>query len=64
MNIYAIVNEKGFISAFVNADVVPEILKNRNAIPAPSITAVLEEGKTWKRVHDEWVQVRDPNPHP
>ena len=64
MNIYAIVNEKGFISAFVDADVVPEILKNPNAMLAPSMKAVLEEGKTWQRVNDEWVQVRDPNPHP
>lgn len=64
VNIYAIVNDSGFISAFVNADKVPEVLKQANAVPAPSIEVLLELGKTWQRVGNDWVQVPDPNPHP
>lgn len=58
--IYAIINEKGFISAFVNAEMVPEIVKKSCAIPAPHEDLVLAEGKVWQWLDDRWHQVPDP----
>lgn len=58
--IYAIINEKGFISAFVNAEMVPEIVKKSCAIRAPDENAVLPEGKVWQWLGDRWHQVPDP----
>lgn len=60
ISIYAIVNSEGFISAFVNAQMLPEIVDQPNAVPAPHEDVPLEIGKAWRRVADAWIQVPDP----
>ncbi len=63
--IYAVVNSDGYVTALVNALLLPEIVNQANAVPAP-LPAPLpapfpEQWNVWRWVAGEWVQVPDPH---
>jgi len=60
VTIYAIVNHEGYIAAFVNAQLVPEIALRPDAVLAPKEEEVLREGKVWRWRGNAWAQVPDP----
>ncbi|WP_315128124.1 hypothetical protein [Comamonas antarctica] len=60
-SIYAVVNSDGYITALVNAQLLPEIEKQANAVPAPDLNLPLVVGSVWRTVKGDWVQVPDPH---
>lgn len=58
--IYAVVNHDGYITALVNALLLPEIVGQVNAVPAPSPDPFPEPGKAWQWGDGEWTQTPDP----
>ena len=59
-SIYAVVNRDGYITALVNAQLLPGIVDQVNAVPAPDLNLGLEAGMVWRRVENDWAQVPDP----
>lgn len=59
--IYAVVDSGGYVTALVNALLLPEIVNQANAVPAPDPNPFPDEGKVWRFVGGEWVQVPDMN---
>ncbi|MEG0139219.1 MAG: hypothetical protein RR818_04570 [Citrobacter sp.] len=58
--IYAVVNNDGYVTALVNALLLPEIVNQANAVPAPAPDPFPQEGKAWRWVAEVWAQVPDP----
>ena len=58
--IYAVVNSDGYVTALVNALLLPEIVDQANAVPAPSPNPFPDEGMVWRWTAGEWAQVPDP----
>ena len=59
--IYAVVNSDGYVTALVNALLLPEIGDQANAVPAPLPDPFPEQGKVWRWAAGQWAQVPDPN---
>ena len=60
-SIYAVVNGDGYITALVNSQLLPEIVNQANAVPAPDLNLPLKVGTVWRRVQGKWSQVPDPH---
>ena len=58
--IYAVMNSDGYVTALVNALLLPEIVIQANVVPAPTPDPFPEDGKVWRRLGGEWVQEPDP----
>ena len=59
-SIYAVVSSDGYVTALVNALLLPEIVYQANAVPAPSPDPFPQEGNIWRWAGGEWAQVPDP----
>lgn len=62
--IYAVVDGDGFVTALVNAQLLPEIVDREDAIPAPYPDPFPEPGQVWRVVAGEWQQMLDPRLQP